>query len=176
MARVVNMCEQEQEDIYDAVPQWFTPNLSREDCDKAVAQGNPGDYLVRESAKGDRYVICVNHLGKSKNFQILVEDGKYKFSGKVHATLERGPFWCICFLPPCCYVGTGCIIFPIENPALLCCIGLFSLSTCLRHRAVSTHGVFTGCVLLRAGSLFPFSRPPILSGGLLTQELHSQRQ
>ena len=81
---------EEAEDIYDAVPQWFAPSLSREACDAAVAAGNAGDFLVRDSQKGDRYVICVNHLGKSKNFQILVENGKYKFSGKLHDTLERG--------------------------------------------------------------------------------------
>ena len=100
-----------------SVGPWFVPSLSREVCDAAVAASLAGDFLVRENHRGDRYVLCVNPglpaprsptprsrgrrgpslrttpprgAERTKNFQILVEGGKYKFLGNLHDTLGQG--------------------------------------------------------------------------------------
>ena len=45
------------------IPPWYAGKLSREFCEEAVLKGGVGDFLVRESSKSDRIVICVNDNG-----------------------------------------------------------------------------------------------------------------
>lgn len=37
-----------------AVPAWYAGKLSRDICEETVLAGSKGDFLVRESSRGDR--------------------------------------------------------------------------------------------------------------------------
>jgi hypothetical protein len=46
-------------------------------------QAASGDFLIRESSRGDKCVICVNDEGHLLNLLVNVtQDGKYQFAGK----------------------------------------------------------------------------------------------
>eukprot|EP00038_Savillea_parva_P011136 m.195345 g.195345 ORF g.195345 m.195345 type:complete len:539 (+) comp19460_c0_seq1:468-2084(+) len=80
----------EEDEIYDSVPRWFAGKLNRDTCDAAVIKSGNGSYLIRESSSGDRYIVCINHSGTAKNFQIMITDqGRYKFSGNTYANLQE---------------------------------------------------------------------------------------
>eukprot|EP00035_Acanthoeca_spectabilis_P037326 m.44598 g.44598 ORF g.44598 m.44598 type:complete len:554 (-) comp8559_c0_seq1:2948-4609(-) len=65
-----------------AVPAWYAGKLSRDICEETVLAGSKGDFLVRESSRGDRCVICINIGGKVMNLLVVAKDGKYRFAGK----------------------------------------------------------------------------------------------
>eukprot|EP00039_Didymoeca_costata_P001779 m.55053 g.55053 ORF g.55053 m.55053 type:complete len:663 (+) comp10963_c0_seq1:222-2210(+) len=87
--RNASMREFDEDDIYGQVPPWFAGRLDRDKCDKAVQNGQEGDYLVRESRQGDKFVLCVKVNGKPKNFQIIMKGANYVFSGRKHESLDK---------------------------------------------------------------------------------------
>ena len=60
---------------------WYVGKIQREDCDLAVLAGNVGDFLVRLSSKGDKYVVVVNDHGTPQNFACTVHKGPKKGEG-----------------------------------------------------------------------------------------------
>ena len=74
------------EDIFLA---WFGGIIPRKVCDKAVVKGKHGDFLVRESSHADKFVLCVNDKGKSRNFAIEITlDRKFLIGSKQYDTLH----------------------------------------------------------------------------------------
>lgn len=53
--------------------------MSREECQKAVCSGDPGDFLVRDSTGGSKMVIVLNDHGSPANYQILRGGGFMHF-------------------------------------------------------------------------------------------------
>ena len=65
------------------LPAWYAGKLSRDNATRMVESAGPGDFLIRESSRADKCVICVNDDGSILNLMINVtEAGLYQFAGK----------------------------------------------------------------------------------------------
>lgn len=55
---------------------WYVAKMSREECEKAVTSGDPGDFLVRDSSDGKKMVIVLNGrgAGETAKYQIVPGD------------------------------------------------------------------------------------------------------
>lgn len=75
--------------VDDEVPAWYAGKLSRALCEGAVTAAGVGDFLVRESSRGDRCVVCINDRGKAVNLVITITpQKKYRFAGKERDSLH----------------------------------------------------------------------------------------
>lgn len=72
----------------DAIPAWYAGKISRDICEEVVLAASTGDFLVRESSKGDRCVICINSHGTALNLMVVVHNNKYRFAGKDRDSLH----------------------------------------------------------------------------------------
>eukprot|EP00041_Stephanoeca_diplocostata_P022933 m.555067 g.555067 ORF g.555067 m.555067 type:complete len:634 (+) comp22180_c0_seq3:280-2181(+) len=72
----------------DAIPAWYAGKISRDICEEVVLAASTGDFLVRESSKGDRCVICINSHGTALNLMVVVRNNKYRFAGKDRDSLH----------------------------------------------------------------------------------------
>ena len=71
------------DDAGSKLPAWYGGKLSRDNATRMVESAGPGDFLIRESSRADKCVICVNDDGSILNLMINVtETGQYQFAGK----------------------------------------------------------------------------------------------
>lgn len=73
------------DDIYEAVPDWFCTGQPRDKVETAVMQGSHGDFLVRESSDGSKYIICLNVVSTIEGQPITRSRQASGASGVFHA-------------------------------------------------------------------------------------------
>lgn len=69
---------------------WDVGGMSKAQCDKSLKAGRQGDFLIRETAKGDRHVIAVHDAGTV--FEQYIRhppEGGFMFSSRQFDSLEK---------------------------------------------------------------------------------------
>lgn len=67
--------------------EWDVGQIKKRQSDKSILAGNHGDFLIRESPRGDRHIVCVNDNGGLYEAYIRhVPDG-FMFSSRSFSTL-----------------------------------------------------------------------------------------
>eukprot|EP00039_Didymoeca_costata_P029518 m.25012 g.25012 ORF g.25012 m.25012 type:complete len:513 (-) comp7665_c0_seq1:245-1783(-) len=68
---------------------WLGIKIGREECEKKVANANHGDFMVRLSSKGDKYVLVVNDKGHACSFSVSMNPQKqYVFGASTHDSVK----------------------------------------------------------------------------------------
>jgi len=67
---------------------WEKGMITKRDSDKMILAGSHGDFLIRETKKGDRHVVCVNDQGGLYETYIRHVDGTFMFSSREFDTLS----------------------------------------------------------------------------------------
>jgi len=79
---------------------WNVGQIKKAESDKRVKAGNHGEFLIRESSRGDRHIVCVNDHGEV--FEALVRhvEGQYVFMSRefkdlpsIVEHLQRNPLY-----------------------------------------------------------------------------------
>jgi len=75
---------------------WYHPNVPKKIAEKAVKNGPPGSYVIREDKKGEKMILMINENGEVTSFTIKVAPStsrpgefKYIFAGKQHTSLHN---------------------------------------------------------------------------------------
>ena len=75
---------------FAATKPWFKGRMDARACELAVAGCLPGDYLVRQSASSNGYVLVVNDAHHAVNFPIrCTPNGDYSFANNAFSNLDQ---------------------------------------------------------------------------------------
>eukprot|EP00038_Savillea_parva_P029378 m.70704 g.70704 ORF g.70704 m.70704 type:complete len:222 (+) comp8663_c0_seq1:293-958(+) len=79
---------------------WNAGQLKKTESDKRVQAGNHGEFLIRETPRGDRHVVCVNDHGAVFEAHVKHVDGGYLFMSRefkdlpsIVEHLQRNPLY-----------------------------------------------------------------------------------
>jgi hypothetical protein len=88
---------------------WDVGQIKKSESDRRVQAGNHGEFLIRETPRGERHVVCVNDHGAVFEALVRHADGgsfifmsrEFKNLGEIVKHLQRNPLYnkqgvCVC--------------------------------------------------------------------------------
>ena len=72
------------------VKAWFSMGMTRQECEDMVRNAKHGDFMVRLSTSGEKYVLVVNDQKHACSYSITMNSTKqFVFGGTIHECVEN---------------------------------------------------------------------------------------